>query len=372
MTLALLALALGGFAIGTTEFMTMGLLEEIADGIDRVHPDDGPHHHGVRVRRRRGRAGHRVARRAAAQAGARDRPDPGARRRQRDHGGRSGYLAGHGGAVRRRPAARRLLRRRVAARRVARTSGVPGPGGQLGHARAVGGDRRRCAGQHPARPAPRLAQRLLGRPGDRDRGGGDDLRRSCPHSPANTRRVAARRAVGAQAAAGAVRGGGRAWSASAACSRCTATSRRSSPRSRTCRGAGSRSFLLAFGIGSVARVVGAPACWPTGTSSGRCSRGFVATVVVLVGVLLRRAARRAGARAGLRVGALGSIVAINLQIRLMHAAGDAQMLGAALNHSALNIANGLGACFGSVVIAAGHGYRATSLVGRRPGGRRAC
>jgi DHA1 family inner membrane transport protein len=47
----------------------------------------------------------------------------------------------------------------------------------------------------------------------------------------------------------------------------------------------------------------------------------------------------------------------------MHAAGDAQMLGAALNHSALNVANGLGAWLGAVVIAQGHGYRSPSLVG---------
>ena len=47
------------------------------------------------------------------------------------------------------------------------------------------------------------------------------------------------------------------------------------------------------------------------------------------------------------------------------------MLGAALNHSALNIANGLGAWLGAVVIAAGHGYRASSLVGVAPRGRRA-
>jgi DHA1 family inner membrane transport protein len=63
------------------------------------------------------------------------------------------------------------------------------------------------------------------------------------------------------------------------------------------------------------------------------------------------------------VGALGSVVAITLQVRLMDAAGDAQMLGAALNHSALNIANGLGALFGSMIITAGYGYRATSWVG---------
>ncbi len=65
----------------------------------------------------------------------------------------------------------------------------------------------------------------------------------------------------------------------------------------------------------------------------------------------------------LLVGVLGSVLAINFQLRLMHVAGDAQMLGAALNHSALNIANGLGAWLGAVVISAGHGYRAPSLVG---------
>ena len=52
-----------------------------------------------------------------------------------------------------------------------------------------------------------------------------------------------------------------------------------------------------------------------------------------------------------------------LQMRLMETAGDAQMLGAALNHSALNLANALGAWLGGLVIAAGLGYRAPSVVG---------
>ena len=39
------------------------------------------------------------------------------------------------------------------------------------------------------------------------------------------------------------------------------------------------------------------------------------------------------------------------------------MLGAALNHSALNLANALGAWLGGLVIAAGLGYRAPSVVG---------
>ena len=47
----------------------------------------------------------------------------------------------------------------------------------------------------------------------------------------------------------------------------------------------------------------------------------------------------------------------------METAGEAQMLGAALNHSALNLANALGAWLGGLVIAAGLGYRAPSVVG---------
>ena len=50
-------------------------------------------------------------------------------------------------------------------------------------------------------------------------------------------------------------------------------------------------------------------------------------------------------------------------MRLMETAGDAQMLGAALNHSALNLANALGAWLGGPAIAAGLGYRAPSVVG---------
>jgi DHA1 family inner membrane transport protein len=71
---------------------------------------------------------------------------------------------------------------------------------------------------------------------------------------------------------------------------------------------------------------------------------------------------------GLVVGVLlvsisGSTLAILLQLRLMETAGEAQMLGAALNHSALNLANALGAWIGGLVIAAGLGFRAPSAFG---------
>ena len=63
--------------------------------------------------------------------------------------------------------------------------------------------------------------------------------------------------------------------------------------------------------------------------------------------------------------ALGTLVAIGpaLQIRLMDVAGDAQTLAAALNHSAFNAANALGAWLGGLAIAAGLGWTSTAWVG---------
>lgn len=52
-----------------------------------------------------------------------------------------------------------------------------------------------------------------------------------------------------------------------------------------------------------------------------------------------------------------------LQTRLMDVAADAQTLAAALNHSALNGANALGAWLGGVTIAAGAGWAGPSWVG---------
>jgi len=52
-----------------------------------------------------------------------------------------------------------------------------------------------------------------------------------------------------------------------------------------------------------------------------------------------------------------------LQTRLMDVAADAQTLAAASNHSAFNIANALGAWLGGLVIACGYGYASTGYVG---------
>ncbi len=52
-----------------------------------------------------------------------------------------------------------------------------------------------------------------------------------------------------------------------------------------------------------------------------------------------------------------------VQTRLMDVAADAQTLAAASNHSAFNIANALGAWLGGVVIAMGYGYASTGYIG---------
>ncbi|MFL6081221.1 MAG: MFS transporter [Ornithinibacter sp.] len=58
-----------------------------------------------------------------------------------------------------------------------------------------------------------------------------------------------------------------------------------------------------------------------------------------------------------------AVLVVNLQLRLMQVAGTAQTLAAAGNHAALNLANALGAWLGGAVIAAGYGYRAPAAVG---------
>lgn len=58
-------------------------------------------------------------------------------------------------------------------------------------------------------------------------------------------------------------------------------------------------------------------------------------------------------------GSLGTV----LQTRLMDVAGEAQALAAALNHSAFNTANALGPWLGGLAIAAGWGWTSTGWVG---------
>ncbi len=63
------------------------------------------------------------------------------------------------------------------------------------------------------------------------------------------------------------------------------------------------------------------------------------------------------------VGAAASALSPAIQTRLMDVAGDSQSLAAAINHSSLNIGNSLGAYLGGVTIAAGLGYLSPTWVG---------
>ena len=63
------------------------------------------------------------------------------------------------------------------------------------------------------------------------------------------------------------------------------------------------------------------------------------------------------------LGSTGSLLVPALQALLMDSAPHAQSLAASLNHSALNVANALGAALGAAVITAGFGYRAPAFLG---------
>jgi len=63
------------------------------------------------------------------------------------------------------------------------------------------------------------------------------------------------------------------------------------------------------------------------------------------------------------LGATSLFLGPALQSRLISAAPGARLMGAAVNQSAMNIANSLGAALGGVVIASGLGYLAPSLLG---------
>jgi DHA1 family inner membrane transport protein len=63
------------------------------------------------------------------------------------------------------------------------------------------------------------------------------------------------------------------------------------------------------------------------------------------------------------IGATGLFLGPALQARLITVAPEAQLMGAAVNQSAMNIANSLGAALGAVVIAGGYGYLAPAWAG---------
>ncbi len=121
-------------------------------------------------------------------------------------------------------------------------------------------------------------------------------------------------------------------------------------------------FLLCFGLGMVAGtwLAGIMADWSIFRSLLIGSAGMGATLVLF---WLAAPQGWLALPVVFMITVLGSVLVINLQLRLMDVAGEAQTLGAAMNHASLNVANALGAWLGGLVIAGGLGYRAPALVG---------
>ncbi|MFD7655749.1 MFS transporter [Actinosynnema sp. NPDC059797] len=91
--------------------------------------------------------------------------------------------------------------------------------------------------------------------------------------------------------------------------------------------------------------------------------GLVAVTVVLVGFGLTASSPALAITWVFLLGFTSQVLASALQVRLMDASPDAPSLASSSNHSALNMANGAGAWLGGVAIAAGWGYTSTAWVG---------
>ena len=120
--------------------------------------------------------------------------------------------------------------------------------------------------------------------------------------------------------------------------------------------------LACIGVGmTVGNLVG-------GWAADRNIRLTLMVGIPLLAVMLLAFALLATSPVGLLLGAFGfgavnALIIPSIQSRLITIGGEAQLIAAALNHSAFNIGNSLGAVLGGAVIAAGFGYRAPTLVG---------
>lgn len=121
-------------------------------------------------------------------------------------------------------------------------------------------------------------------------------------------------------------------------------------------------FLVCYGLGMTAGAF----------SSGYLARigllrGIAASLVLIIALLSVfgwMVHSVAGAVAGtFLLGFVGTILVPMLQTRLMDVAHEGQALAAALNHSTLNMANALGAWIGGLVLAGGLGYEWPSRAG---------
>ncbi len=96
----------------------------------------------------------------------------------------------------------------------------------------------------------------------------------------------------------------------------------------------------------------------------RTMYGFFGLLIVALAALALSASSLPGLLIGIfLIGFAASAISPTIQTRLMDIAHDSQSIAAALNHSALNIGNALGAYLGGIAIGAGLGYVAPVWIG---------
>jgi DHA1 family inner membrane transport protein len=120
--------------------------------------------------------------------------------------------------------------------------------------------------------------------------------------------------------------------------------------------------LVTFGVGmTIGNVIGG---WAADKSVTRALLVFMPAIGLACLAFGLTAASPPGLFISIfLIGAAVSGASPTIQARLMDVAHDSQSIAAALNHSALNIGNSLGAFLGGAVIAAGFGYIAPAWVG---------
>jgi DHA1 family inner membrane transport protein len=120
--------------------------------------------------------------------------------------------------------------------------------------------------------------------------------------------------------------------------------------------------LVGIGLGmTIGNLVGG---WGSDKSIGRTlAVGFGGLLVALAGYALTSHSIVGIFVFAFLLGLTSSMISPAIQTRLMVVAGDSQVIAAALNHSAFNLGNSLGAFLGGAVIAAGLGAGAPAWVG---------
>lgn len=119
--------------------------------------------------------------------------------------------------------------------------------------------------------------------------------------------------------------------------------------------------LVAFGVGGILGTLGGG--WLFDRYGFRAAAMvLVWSIIVLLGFPFAAHAWWTVLPAVVAVGTMGALPTV-LQTHLMDVAGSAQTLAAASNHSAFNAANALGPWLGGMAITAGYGWTSTGYVG---------